>query len=215
MRKTGLLQTLFSGARRDVLAALFLAPDRWWYMSDLSVHLGRRNPSSLQRELKSLATAGILERRAEGNRVYFRANRECAIFPELLSLLAKTAGLAELVSDALKGVAAPIRAAFIHGSVARNEPSAASDVDVVVVGQTGLAQIAPALRSAEERLGRAINVTVYSEGEFQAKLKARHHFLTSVLAGEKVFLIGNQHELEKLAGSSARPAARHKQAGAG
>jgi predicted nucleotidyltransferase len=184
-------------------------------MSDLSAHLGRRNPSSLQRELKSLTMAGILESRREGNRVYFRANRECAIFPELSGLLAKTAGLAQVVSDALASVADQISAAFIHGSVARNEPHAASDVDVIVVGRAGLAQISPALRSAEERLGRAINVSVYSGAEFQAKLKARHHFLTSVLAGEKLFLIGSEHELEQLAGRRTRPAARHKQAGTG
>jgi predicted nucleotidyltransferase len=215
MRKYGLLQTLFSRTRRDLLATLFLAPDRWWYMSDLTVHLGRRNPSSLQRELKSLAAAGILERRAEGKRVYFRANRQCAVFPEISSLMAKTAGLAHVVLDALATVADQISLAFIHGSVARNEQQAASDVDVVVVGAAGLAQIAPALRSAEERLGRAVNVTVYSEAEFQAKLKSRHHFLASVLAGEKLFLIGNPYELEKLAGGPSRPAARHKQAGVG
>src|SRR5438046_577733 len=94
------LDALFPATRQAILAAVLLDPQRSWYLSDLASYLGR-SPSSLQRELESLVAAEILIRRQERNRVYFQANRECPIYPELANLLAKTAGLAKVVRSAL------------------------------------------------------------------------------------------------------------------
>jgi len=63
-------------------------PDRWWYVSDLARHLGV-TPSSLQRELASLAGAGILVRRRDGNRSYFQPHQHCPFLPELSGLIRK------------------------------------------------------------------------------------------------------------------------------
>jgi predicted nucleotidyltransferase len=214
MRRKRAVEALFSATRQAILGAILLEPGRSWYLSDLAAHLGRRHPSSLQRELESLAAAEILIRRKEGNRVYYEANRDCPIYPELVGLLAKTAGLAEIVRAAIKPLRKRIKLAFIHGSVARHEERATSDVDLVVVGDLGLSDVSGALRGAEDRLSRAVNATVYSESEVTAKVAAGHHFLRAVLQGEKIFLIGSQHELEELASGLARAAPRYEQAGA-
>src|SRR5216684_89037 len=47
-------------------------------------------------------------------------------------------------------------------------------------------------------IGRSINPTVYSLAEFKSKLAAGNHFLTSVLKGQKVFLVGDEDELRKV-----------------
>jgi hypothetical protein len=67
MRKSSTIDALFPAVRQDVLAATFMRPERWWYLSDLATFLKRR-PSSLQRELAILSAAGILETRSEANR---------------------------------------------------------------------------------------------------------------------------------------------------
>lgn len=210
-----IIDALFPATRQAILATVLLEPERSWYLSDLASHLGRRSPSSLQRELESLVAAEILLRREEGNRVYFQANRDCPIYPELVGLLSKTAGLAEVIRSSLLPLADQIRVAFVHGSMARSEEHATSDIDLIVVGDLGLAQIAPPLRMAEERLGRAVNASVYAPDEFAAKLTAGNHFLTSVLARERFFLIGNEHDLEELAGREQGAAPRDDPAGAG
>jgi len=46
----------------------------------------------------------------------------------------------------------------------------------------------------ETTLRREINPTVYPPSEYAPKLKAKNHFLTSVLRGEKIFVIGDEHE---------------------
>jgi DNA-binding transcriptional ArsR family regulator len=209
MRKKRTLDSLFPQTRQAILTATLLQPDRWWYLSDLAKHLGVP-PSSLQRELAALTSADILRRRRDGNRVYFQANPDCPFLPELQGLLVKTAGLADVLHEALTPLQKRIHWAFIYGSVARAEELATSDVDLMIIGKVGLADLTPALRRAEKRLSRVVNPTLYSHEEFATKLHARDHFLTSVLDGAKLFILGEPHELAAVTGEPPRPDPHHK-----
>lgn len=206
MRKTAALGALFPTVRGDVLAATLTQPDKWWFLSELAQFIGT-TPSSLQRELKALVDGGILEQRREGTRSYFKAQTRSPLFPELRGLLEKTAGLLPVLRQALKPFAQRIDCAFVYGSVARNSEHALSDVDLLVVGAVGLAELAPALRKVEARLGREVNVTSYSAHEFGKKMAAKDHFLSEVLRGPKEFLKGNERDLEEAAGRPRRSAA--------
>jgi len=213
MRTSWPIDALFPGTRQEILAATLMHPDRWWYLSDLARHLGRR-PSSLQRELAALTDAGILRRRRDGNRVYFRADPDCPFLVELQGLMTKTAGLVDVLRESLEPFAGSIDWAFVHGSVARREVLSSSDVDLMVVGRVGLADLAPALRDAERRLNRPVNPSVYTRQELAKKLADGHHFLTSVIDGEKVDVLGNANELAGASGSGPRSGAHHEPAGA-
>jgi DNA-binding transcriptional ArsR family regulator len=80
LRKSRILDALISQTKQRILAATLLQPERSWYLLELARHLGVR-ASSLQRELKLLTEAGILERHRNGNRVYFQADPACPIRP--------------------------------------------------------------------------------------------------------------------------------------
>lgn len=86
-----------------MLAATFTQPDKWWYLSELAQFL-RTTPSSLQRELKALADAGILPQRREGTRAYFKADASSPLFPELRGLLEKSAGLLSTLQQGLSSL---------------------------------------------------------------------------------------------------------------
>lgn len=104
MRKTSpVLTPLFTSTMQGVLAATVLRPEREWYLSDLAAYLGV-GPSSLQRTLAKLTRAGILNRRRNGNRVYYRTDPVCPILSELASILIKTAGIAEKSSSSPSGI---------------------------------------------------------------------------------------------------------------
>ena len=180
MRKTAALAALFPAVRGHVLAATLTQPDKWWFLSELAQFIGT-TPSSLQRELKALVDGGILEQRREGTRIYFKAETRSPLFPELRGLLEKTAGLLPALRQAMKPFAGRIDCAFVYGSVARSSEHALSDVDLLVIGAVGLAELAPALRKVEARLGREVNVTSYSPQEFGKKVTAKDHFLSEVL----------------------------------
>jgi len=206
MRKSAAFSVLFPTLRGEVVAAALLRPDRWWYLSELADFLGT-GPSSLQRELTALVHAGILERRREGTRVYFKADTRSPVFPELKALVEKSAGLIPSLQRALQPFAGRIDCAFVYGSVARGEEHSLSDVDLMTIGSVGLADLAPALRELEDLLGREVNVTVFSRDEFSKTVRAGDHFLTSVLRGSKEFVKGSQRDLEGIVGQPRRPAA--------
>ena len=197
MRNSSVLTALFPQIRRGVLAATLGQPDKWWYLSELADNLGT-TPSSLQRELSSLVASGILVHRREGTRAYYKAEIQSPVFRDLQQLFEKTAGLAPILEEILKPFGNKIQCAFIYGSVARSREHAKSDVDVMVIGSAGLADLSPALRKAEERLGREVNVTAYSPEEFREKIKSRDHFLAAVLRGRKQFVKGGQRDLDEV-----------------
>ncbi len=203
MRTSSPIDSLLAKTTQGLLAATVLQPERWWYLSDLAKHMGRR-PSSLQSPLTSLVTAGILRRRREGNRVYFQADPACPFRHELQGILAKTVGLFEVLQDALAPFQSRIVVAFVHGSVASGHQRPASDVDLIVIGTLGLSKLAPVLDAIEERLGRAVNASTYTVEEFGKKLAAKNHFLRAVLDKEKLFIVGTADDLERIARRRSR-----------
>ncbi len=205
MRNTT-LDALFPGIRQAILGSTLLQPTKWWYLSELAAVVGT-TPSSLQRELASLVRAGIIERREDGRRVYFRAERRSPIFSDLKHLLEKTSGVSATLRDALASNSDGIELAFLYGSVARGEEHATSDVDLMLIGSARLAELTPALRRAETQIGRAINVTHYSTPEFRSKLKRKDHFLNSVMKGKLLFIKGGRRDLGKFAGKGRGEAA--------
>ena len=195
---------LFPETRKRILAALFMQADREWFASDLARHL-KVPKTSLQRELEHLHSAGIIQRRVEGKHVYYRADRENPIFPELKGIMAKTAGLVEVIREVLRPMAKRIDIAFIYGSVARSEESPKSDVDLLVVGEVGLSDLALPLQMASGTLAREVNPTVYGRAEFERKA-ATESFVSAILDKEKLFVVGTENDLERAVGKPKRRA---------
>jgi predicted nucleotidyltransferase len=177
-----------------VLGWLLGHADEAYYLRELVRYTGGA-VGAVQRELEQLTAAGLVRREVRGKQVYFQANQHAAIFPELRGLFAKTSGLVDILREALMPLADRIRVAFVFGSAPRGELHAASDVDLMVVGDTSFGDVITVIQGAEKRLGRDLNPTVYSVDEFRAKAEAKHHFLTTVLAEPKMFVLGDEGEL--------------------
>src|SRR5207245_9070532 len=92
MRNPSVLTALFPQVRQGVLAATLGQPDKWWYLSELADRLGT-SPSSVQRELSSLAASGILEHTREGIRDDFIAETQSPVIRDLRQRFEKTEGM--------------------------------------------------------------------------------------------------------------------------
>jgi predicted nucleotidyltransferase len=185
--------TLFGKTRRAVLAKLFMEPEREFRLRELS-RLTGISAGSVQHELRQLVGAEIVRRDEERDLVTYRANRACPVFEELQGLVAKTSGIAELIRDALRKAAGRIRLALVYGSVAKGVNRSRSDVDVLVVGSLSFEKLMLLLRPVEERIGREISPRLFSEKEFKARLARRDRFLTSIMGGPVVMLIGKRND---------------------
>jgi DNA-binding transcriptional ArsR family regulator/predicted nucleotidyltransferase len=200
MRKVRTLDALLPKTRQGILAATLVQPEKAWYASELAQRLGVPS-SSLQRELHDLGEAGILKTHRQGRMVYYQANRDSPVFADLRGLLLKTAGLVDVLAQALKPVAAQVITAFVYGSMAAGNEESDSDIDLMIVGDKVFPQdLALPLRRARESLGREINPTVYSLEEFERKGATNDPFLRQVLDKPRLMVLGNEYELGKIAG---------------
>ena len=199
MRKRRFLDALLPKTRQGILAATLVQPEKAWYVSELARRLGVPS-SSLQRELHDLSEVGILKTHRQGRMVYYQANRDSAVFADLRGLLLKTAGLVDVLAQALKPLAAKLERAFVYGSIAAGNEQGESDIDLMVVGHVSPADLALPLRRAYELLGREINPSVYTPAEFDKKRMEGDPFLKQVLDKPRLVVLGNNNELGKVAG---------------
>ncbi|MBV8624543.1 MAG: nucleotidyltransferase domain-containing protein [Herbaspirillum sp.] len=188
---TALADALFSKSTQAVLGQLFLHPEGMHLRALMSsTGLGS---ASAQRELGKLTSAGLLLKEEMGRVQLYKPNPASPIFSELSAIVRKTFGVADAIRAMLLPFAARIDRAFIYGSVAKGQDTAASDIDLLMVADDlGSADLYAELVALEARLGRKISLKVYRPAEFQKKLAARHHFLMAVMAGPVIDLIGVQ-----------------------
>ena len=117
LQKLRTLNALLPKTRQGILAATLVQPEKAWYASELAHRLGVPS-SSLQRELHDLSEAGILKTYQQGRMVYYQANRDPPVFSDLRGRPPKTAGLVDVLAQALSRVAAKVAMGFVHGSIA-------------------------------------------------------------------------------------------------
>ncbi len=197
-KKISLIDALFGKTKKSVISILFAKPDRSWYLRELA-RATSTSPTMLGKELDLLTDAGIVCEESDGNRRRVWANPECPIFEELRGIARKTAGLADIVKDALSDIPG-IKVAFIFGSVARGEERSDSDVDVCIVGSASNRAIGEAMNSAEKAIGRPVNALVYKVNELREKVAKGNPFMTKMLSTQKLFLVGDSSELDRSIG---------------
>ena len=180
--------------RRKVLGLLLMRPDQQIHLRELARVIGAA-PGTLKKELDALCGVGLLRAERVGNQVRFCANTAHPVFPELQALIRKTIGLADALRLSLAPLAGRIDAAFIFGSMASGTESAGSDIDLMVVGDAGFAEVVDATYAAQATLGREINPKVMSASEWQAKKAERNAFLQDVLNKPRIMLIGDADAL--------------------
>ena len=190
-------ESLFGKVRRNILSTLFLHSGRTFYLLEL-IRLIASGRGAVQRELTRLTNAGLIERTRKGNQVHYRANEKALIFEELRAIFAKTTGLNDVVSGALKPFEDEIGLAFIHGAFARGKAQSDSDIELTVVTDTGKIKLEAALEAVTERTGRGVKLTAVSADDFKKFYNSGDSRMRDVTASEKIFLIGSQAESECL-----------------
>lgn len=198
MDENVLCKGLFGKTRQSVLALLYGRTDSSFYTKQI-LDIVKTGRGTVQRELLNLTDAGIITREVEGRQVYYQANEKCPIFNELKNIVRKTFGIADIIRQSLVSVSEYIQAAFIFGSIAKSTDDRRSDIDLMVIGEISFGDVSSLLHEAEEKLSREINPVVYPMAEFKEKVKEDHYFVKKVLEGEKIFLIGDDSELARLA----------------
>ncbi|RDI98921.1 nucleotidyltransferase domain-containing protein [Dyella solisilvae] len=204
---SALMDLLFPGARQRVLAQLLLNPQESFHLRELA-RLTGSHAGTLGRELDKLTDTGLVIRSEQGNQVRYQADVRGPLFDELASMFRKTYGIVPVLREALAPLAEQIRIALVFGSMATGTASAGSDIDLLVVGEAGFAELVQALYPAQQSLQREINPVLYSAAEFRRRAASGDAFVRQFLDKPNVFLSGDKDDLAELAGDQA-PAGPH------
>ena len=189
---TGLADALFTTTQQRLLALLFGQPGRSFFASEL-IRLTGSGSGAVQRELKRFASSGLVSVSPIGRQKHYQANPDCPVFEEMSGIVRKTLALAEPIRRVLEPLAARVEFALVYGSVAEGTETAGSDIDLLVVADgVMLEELYEALSPVETGLARRISPTLYTSREFEERRAAGNPFLTNVLAGEHVILIGGE-----------------------
>ncbi len=187
-----LAKILSSRVRSEIFRLLFGLSDNELYVREIERRTGL-SIATVRQELKKLLQMELLLARRDGNRLYYRGNKEHPLFPDIQSMVLKTAGIVEPLKEVLDKESVNI--AFIFGSVANNREGAASDLDLMVIGTVGLRTVSGWFSGISEKIGREINPHVLSLNEYSKRKRAREHFLNRVIESAKIFIKGNEDDL--------------------
>ena len=147
-------QYLFGKTRSGLLALLYGHTDKEYYVNQI-MQIVDSGSGAVQRELRLMTEAGLLNRAKKGNLVYYQANGKCPIFGELKSLTGKGIFSSMAISRNLPGsdsqslnsnpnIKIPrkklawfcrrhyIQKLSLFGSVLRDDFGQDSDVDILV-----------------------------------------------------------------------------------
>ena len=190
MQVTSIGDALFTKTQQRVLGLLFGKPDKSFYTNEIMrwASMGR---GTVSRELERLVSAGLLSVTKAGNQNHYQANVNNPVYSELVSIVKKSFGIADAIKQALISLDKNIEIAFIYGSISKGSESAASDVDLMLIGHgLNYGDIIDLLLPVEDVLQRAINPTIYEKADFLRKNKKDNSFIARVIEQPKIMIKG-------------------------
>ena len=192
-----LSKILTSRVRAEIFRLLFGLVEKELHLREMERRSGL-SAETIRRDLKKLIKLDLVKTRQDGNRLYYHANKEHPIYPQIHLLVLKTAGLVEVLQRVLEREG--VKMAFIFGSVASGSERAASDIDLMVVGDIGLRKLTGWLTGVSQEIGREINPHIMRPAEFQRRRQEAQSFLSQVLASPKLFVVGREDDLTAMGG---------------
>lgn len=188
------LSDFFLSKVRIKLLKLFLNnPEKIFYVREL-VRLADEEINAIRRELLRMDSNGMVYKEKRGNRLYYGFKKDYLYYNELVHLIAKSSGLGgEIIKE--RNRLGKIRFATISGKFIRKRPREENDVDLMIVGDIVMTQIAALIDQYEKKYGREVNYSVMTKDEFDFRKKRRDPFIYQVLTNSKVMLIGDEEEL--------------------
>lgn len=184
---------MISRVRVKVLQAFLSNPGEMFYVREL-VRNTKEEINAVRRELNRMEKRGMVKNEERANRLYYRFNKDYLFYPELLALVAKTTGLGDAVIHN-KNKIGRIKYAMLTGHFVKRKPHKQTEVDLLIVGDIVLPQIALIVKNAESEMDREINYTAMKEDEFEFRKRRKDPFIQRVLYASRVMLIGDEEKM--------------------
>ena len=184
---------MVSRVRVKMIQTFLSHPGEMFYVRQLTRET-KEEINAIRRELQRMEKSGMLKSEHRGNRLYYFFKPSYLFYQELLSLVAKTTGLGKAIIKNRQKLG-QIKFAMFSGKYVRGLPRTNDDVDLLIVGQVILPQLAVLIRENEAKTGQEINYTVMTEDELKFRKNRRDPFILQVLSNSRIMLVGDEQEL--------------------
>ncbi|MAG59910.1 hypothetical protein CMO96_03935 [Candidatus Woesebacteria bacterium] len=182
-----------SKVRVKLLKVLLENPKEMYHVRGL-VRRTSEEINAVRRELARMEEAGMVKKEPRGNRLYYWFRVEYGFFPELLRLVAKTTGLGFAIRKN-RGKLGKVNFVMFSGEFVRHAEKKDKDkVDILVVGDVVLPELANLVRAEEAKRQIEINYTPMTKDEFQFRKSRRDPFVLGILTSSRVVILGDEEE---------------------
>jgi hypothetical protein len=162
-----LLSGLISSKTRvKLLMRFFLNPQTRSYLRELAKDFSV-STNAVREELNQLTHTQLLKSEKSGRQVYYRANTEHALFPELRSMVLKVMGVDQVIDGIIHRLG-NLERAYLIDDYAEGKDSGI--IDIILVGDIDSFQLNDLTRKTEHYINRKIRSLVLSPDEFRAML---------------------------------------------
>ncbi len=188
------LKDLFVSRVRVKLMQIFFSNIKEIYYVRQLVRQTGEEINAVRRELAHLEKIGLLFKESRANRLYYGLRDNYLFYNELLRMVVKNTGLGEVIISQRNKIG-KIKFAMISGRFARGLPCKPGEVDLLLIGEIVLPQIASIVREFEAKLKREINYTAMTEEEYRFRKDRRDPFILQILQASRILLIGDEEEM--------------------
>lgn len=183
---------MISRVRVKLLTLFFSKPEELFYVREITRET-KEEINAVRRELDRMLGSGLLKSEQRGNRLYYFLNTRYVYFPELQQMVAKSSGLGRKMRKYRRKMGA-VSFIMFSGSFIKGIPPKQGEVDLLVIGDIVLPELAALIKEEEARLEREINYAVFSDEEFEFRKTRRDPFIMDVLYGSRVMIVGGESD---------------------
>lgn len=184
---------LISKVRVKLLQIFLSKPEEIYYVRQL-VRKTEEEINAVRRELARMEQKGLVKKEQRGNRLYYHFRKDYLFYNNLLEIVAKITGLGEAIIKNRNRIGR-IKYVMLSGKFVRWLKRETEEVDLLVVGEVIIPQLAAIVRSFEAKMEKPINYTVMSNEELEFRKKRRDPFISSILSGSRIMIIGDEEDL--------------------
>jgi predicted transcriptional regulator len=140
---------------------LFFNPEARSYLRELAKEFNV-STNAVREELNQLKKTNLLKSEKNGRQVYYMANTEHALFPELKSMVSKVMGIDQVI-DSIINRLGDLEQAYLIDDYAEGKDTGI--IDLVLVGDINQYHLNDLIRKTERYLKRKIRFLVFSRQE--------------------------------------------------
>lgn len=153
-----------SKTRIKLLIRFFLNPDARSYLRELAREFNISS-NAVRAELNQLNHSQLIMAEKKGRQIFYSANKQHPLFPELKQMVAKVVGFDQVIEN-IAGRLGELEYAYVLDDYAQGRDSGI--IDLLLVGDVNAAQLDDLTKKTEKYIKRKIRTLVLSGNEYES-----------------------------------------------